>query len=776
MSKTERQLKAIMFSDVKSFSAMMSRDEARTVRLVREHREIVRSILAKHRGEEHGTAGDSFFVLFASAVEAVQCAVEIQTAFHKRNEDQPPEEQIWIRIGIHLGDILVDQDEHRVYGEGINIAARTEPLADPGGICITRDVFQQVQGRIGVQAMSIGRMEMKNIVNAPELYQLVVGQVVGAKAKTKSAAMSPPGSRPQRWLLPSALVALALLATAVLIFALRKSDDATPASLSDKKSAAPSDETSSETSDPPVETMTLTVLPFENVTHDEKTAWMSVGLARGIADSLLGLDGLRVTDPPSAPDMATLAKRQSGDALAVAAGRRVGARWVVAGNYTTLGAKVRVAARVLVVDTGDVLKVVSREGALDNILELQEHLTAELLTDLLRKIRLTERDLSFRAATTSDAAYQAMARYWSLHRREGGVTSANFDTLRGLLQEALRHDPEFAVALQLKASLYFFRGVSRNDPVALREALKWADAFTAAKPNEPFAHTQRSRILMFLGAYTPAAEAFESARKLDPDVYYEPGLFAALRQYDREEQLIHERIRRLGSMYWPHSDMANFQLKRGNLEKARDAIMEAVRIYDESHAAGEDCPVSSAGWVRPIGAHALHGTWLLLSGELESASSAFRRELAILDGRTHTYKAQIVATCYAFLGLIAERQGDKTLASEMNTKLAKALDDGGPAVRAVVARSMVHLAHGEFADDMLKLGLKLAREAVDATKRVQPFFLDTLAQAYEQLGHIDEALAANAEGQALLPESESFSLRAKRIAEARGATTAPEKQ
>lgn len=174
-----RQLKAILFSDIKSFSAMMGEDEARTVRLVREHRAIVRDALERFGGEEQGTAGDSFFVLFDSSVEAVRCAQAIQTALRERNAGLEPSEQVWIRIGIHVGDILVDDAEGQVYGEAVNIAARTEPLAEPGGICITSDVHKQIGSKLSLRAVHMGRAKMKNIADPPDVYKLELVDVAG---------------------------------------------------------------------------------------------------------------------------------------------------------------------------------------------------------------------------------------------------------------------------------------------------------------------------------------------------------------------------------------------------------------------------------------------------------------------------------------------------------------------------------------------------------------------------------------------------------------------
>src|SRR5215470_9524573 len=135
-STEQRKLAAIMFTDMVGYSALAQRNEALALELLEEHRRIVRAILPQHGGHEVKTIGDGFLIEFSSALAATQCAVALQQALHERNQSQPVERQIRLRIGIHVGDVVTQGGD--IHGDGVNVAARIEPLATPGGICITR--------------------------------------------------------------------------------------------------------------------------------------------------------------------------------------------------------------------------------------------------------------------------------------------------------------------------------------------------------------------------------------------------------------------------------------------------------------------------------------------------------------------------------------------------------------------------------------------------------------------------------------------------------------
>jgi adenylate cyclase len=164
----DRRLAAIMFTDMVGYSALAQRNEAIALELLQEHRRLLRSIFPKHRGSEIKTIGDGFLVEFSSALEAVECGIEIQEAIAKRNSANPPQGLFQVRIGIHLGDIV--RGENDVVGDGVNIAARIEPLAGPGGICISQQVFDQVEKRFTKSLTSMGAVTLKNIIQPLHIY------------------------------------------------------------------------------------------------------------------------------------------------------------------------------------------------------------------------------------------------------------------------------------------------------------------------------------------------------------------------------------------------------------------------------------------------------------------------------------------------------------------------------------------------------------------------------------------------------------------------------
>ena len=169
-SSPERKLAAIMFTDIVGYSRIMSLDETKAFKLLDQHDKILQAIIEEHQGKVLKKMGDAFFVEFASSVNAVNCATNIQESLKEFNETRDSQDQIIIRIGIHLGDVIIHGDD--LFGEGINVAARLEPLAPPGGICMSQAVYQSVSSQTELVVHSLGEIELKNIVEKYTVYTI----------------------------------------------------------------------------------------------------------------------------------------------------------------------------------------------------------------------------------------------------------------------------------------------------------------------------------------------------------------------------------------------------------------------------------------------------------------------------------------------------------------------------------------------------------------------------------------------------------------------------
>ena len=177
----ERRLATILCADVAGYSTMMAANEERTVRLFRGHREIFESLVNLHRGRIFNTAGDALLAEFNSAVEAVRCATEIQAALRTRNEHLAPEEKMQFRMGINLGDVIIQDGD--LLGDGVNVAARIQSATTPGGICISGSVYDQIQNKLSLDFKLLGEQAYKNIAKPVRTYTINEGAAVTTPAR-----------------------------------------------------------------------------------------------------------------------------------------------------------------------------------------------------------------------------------------------------------------------------------------------------------------------------------------------------------------------------------------------------------------------------------------------------------------------------------------------------------------------------------------------------------------------------------------------------------------
>src|SRR3990170_4134415 len=249
-----RRLSAIMFTDMVGYSALTQKNEALALDLLEEHRKIVRPFFKKHGGREIETAGDSFFAEFTSAVEATNCAIEIQTTLNERNKTEPAERRILLRIGLHIGDVVfVDQ---QVHGDGVNIAARMEPLAQPGGICISEDVARQIRNKIDFPVIKLGEEKLKNISLPMDIYWIKLPWLEAGKRLRQNFSV--------KKILPYVIILLAIVIIVASVFFIKNYTG---------KSGSHS-------------RLRLAVLPLSNISNDAKDEYFADGMTEELISSL----------------------------------------------------------------------------------------------------------------------------------------------------------------------------------------------------------------------------------------------------------------------------------------------------------------------------------------------------------------------------------------------------------------------------------------------------------------------------------------------------------
>src|SRR5207248_2280916 len=280
-AEEQRKLAAIMFTDMVGYSALSQRDEKLAQELLEEHRRLLREIFPRFNGTEIKTIGDAFLVEFGSALEAAQCAIEIQRTLAKRNADIAPDRRIELKIGIHIGDVV-----HRggdVYGDGVNIASRIEPVAGPGGICVSMDVERQVRNALEARFEKLATTELKNISVPMDLFRIVLPweRNVRLTAEPQKTAYGETTRRmPWHEVVLAALLVAALIAGGCFFLRHRASLQASNAAASSPVGSVPE--------------KSLAVLPFENLSRDPENEFFTDGVQDEILSDLSKVADLRV--------------------------------------------------------------------------------------------------------------------------------------------------------------------------------------------------------------------------------------------------------------------------------------------------------------------------------------------------------------------------------------------------------------------------------------------------------------------------------------------------
>ena len=450
---TERRLVAIFAADIEGYSRLMGADEVGTLRDLTERRTILDKAIADHRGRIANTAGDSVLAEFGSAVDAVECAVEAQAALAEANSGRSSDRSINFRIGIHVGDVMVRAGD--LFGDGVNIAARLQTLARPGGVCVSGVTYEQVRKILPLEFVDLGSQQVKNIEGPVKAYSFTRG------GETVPAVTTPS--------LPSEL------------------NKGLP--LPDKPSIA--------------------VLPFQNMSGDTEQDYFIDGIVEDIITALSRIGGLFVI----ARNSSFTYKGRAADVREV--GRELGVRYVLEGSVRRLAARVRVTCQLIEAATGAHVWAERFEGDSVDIFELQDKITESVAGIIEPNIRRAEIARARAKPTESldarDLYLRALANFYLLTRE-------SLEEAGTQLHRALDIDPSYALARAHLARIYQIRNLHGwGKPGDQVTALTLARNAIASDDNDPETLRTAGHVLGSFGDHDRALAAVKRAVTLNPN-------------------------------------------------------------------------------------------------------------------------------------------------------------------------------------------------------------------------------------------------------------------
>jgi adenylate cyclase len=528
----ERKLAAIFSTDVAGYSRLMGDDEEATIRTFTAYREVIATLIQQHRGRVVDAPGDNLLAEFASVVDAVRCAVEIQHALKEKNAELPDHRRMQFRIGINLGDVIIEGE--RLYGDGVNIAARLESLAIPGGICISGTVYDQIETKLSLHYEYQGEQIVKNIAKPVRVYRLQVEESESpqvAKPKARRA-----GIARRNWTTMAVAGLLLIAGTVVAVRFL---------------SFSPLDthylELVTEEAQPPLlplpDKPSIVVLPFVNMSEDPKQDYFSDGLTEDLTFDLSKISSLFVIARNSA-------FTYKGKAVKVQdVGREMGVRYVLEGSVQKEDQRIRITAQLIEATTGYHLWSEQYDRPLTDIFALQDEIVQKIVTTLKLQLTLEEQGYIVRKTTDNLEAYDYYLRGVDAFHRF--TKEANIQA-RQLYEKAIELDPQYAYAYAGLGGTYYIAWIWRwsQDPQTLEQvlaiaqkaitlddtlpgghgllglgyaqrrqydqALAESERTIALDPNSADSYAMQAEVLNFAGRPEEALRSVEQAMRLNP--------------------------------------------------------------------------------------------------------------------------------------------------------------------------------------------------------------------------------------------------------------------
>jgi adenylate cyclase len=524
----KRKLTAILSADVKGYSRLMGENEAETVKTLTASRRIMGELIQQHRGRVIDSPGDNILAEFGSVVDAVHCAVAAQNEFKARNADLPENRRMEFRIGVNLGDVI--EEEGRIYGDGVNIAARLEALADPGGICISKTAFDQIETKLPLGYEFLGEQEVKNIAKPVGAYRVLMEPritVAGAKEVKPSV---PVWSR--KGVLAGAVAVLLLIIGLGIWHFNFRTPKIEPASV--ERMAFPLPEKPS-----------IAVLPFVNMSGDPGQDFLVDGITENIITALSGVSKLFVI----ARNSTFTYKGKPVKVQQVA--EDLGVRYVLEGSVVRSGDRIRVTAQLIDALKGHHLWAERYDQEMKNIFVLQDDLAMKILRGVGLKLtrgedalaggnppksldvflkmlqarehlRVFNIDDNNRARIISEECMALEPDFWGSYSLVGSVHMMDYflgstrDPVKSLLTAIQYLEKAVALSDEAKGRVYPTLGYLYSMKKDYDKAIELGEKAIAIVPNGAEAHAWLAMSLNYAGRAQEAIPLFEKAIRLNP--------------------------------------------------------------------------------------------------------------------------------------------------------------------------------------------------------------------------------------------------------------------
>ena len=485
----QRRLAAILAADIAGYSRLMHADEAATVRDLKAHQSVILPLIGRHGGRIIDTAGDGILAEFPSVVGATECAVEIQTVMAERNAGVPESRRMLFRIGINLGDVI--HDENRIYGDGINIAARLEALAEPGGVLVSNTVYDQVRGKLPFAFEDVGQRQVKNIERPVWMYRV---HIPGAASKAVATPVRRPALTDHRrrrvWGLAACLVLLGAAGAWWM-----------------GSRFLPSQRTDS----PEAPRLSIVVLPFRNLSGDPSQDYFADGITEDLTSDLSRIAGSFVISRNTAFTF----KGKAVDVRQI--GRELGVRYVLEGSVRRMGSTVRVNAQLI--DAGTDAHLWAEQMDVDQGTLTTSQDNFGIASRLARALSVELVNVEGRRAPRANPdAVDLTMRGWSILNAAPQQDDAKRSVT--VFEDALRIDPDNSQARVGLAHALTLIHRNRWDPdraLILARADEAVTRAIALSPNYAHAHYVKAEVLALSRRFDAALATYDRAIALDPN-------------------------------------------------------------------------------------------------------------------------------------------------------------------------------------------------------------------------------------------------------------------